>query len=153
MSPWGPIDDLIAHRPPFRFVDEVVEVGEEDGTMLLRLAHDDPRLQRGALPAVLLLEAMAQATAAFSGARGAATGEHESGVLVSIDRGRLHGCPRGGDAVLLRVKRAHQLGPVVRFSARAELERTLLAEAEITVRRGLDDLTARAGAAAESERG
>ena len=149
------------------------------GVLRLRLAPDDPRLQRGALPAMFLLEALAQATAAYNGAlarggsgagggamaRGeAAAGDgatgaggsaagggdnaaagavladgapREIGMLVSIDRAHLHGCPRGGDDVHLTVRPVHQLGPVVRFATRASVGEALLADAEVTVRRGL----------------
>lgn len=140
------IDALLAHRPPFRFVDALVDISETDGELVLVLADDDPRLTpEGLLRPLLLVEALAQGTAAFHGAVGAAGAGgadgaapvRESGLLVSIDSARFHATARAGDRVCLRVHRERQLGPLVRFTATAAVGGTVLVEATVTVRRDI----------------
>lgn len=137
------IDALIPHRPPFRFVDEVIRIEGEEGSFALRLAENDARLRGNGLAPLFLLEALAQSTAAFHGAhlqlepnRGS---ELEEGVLVQIDAAELHQRASAGDDVLLWVRRSHRLGSLVRFETRASVADTVLARADITVQRQVSD--------------
>ena len=139
MSQAGHIDRLIAHRAPFRFVDALVRVDPEAGELLLDLARDDPRLHQGRLAPLLLVEALAQATAAFN--RAQERGDTpEVGVLVSIDQARFYAAAHGGDRVALHVRAGQTLGPMARFRCAARVAERLLVEAELTVRRGSDIL-------------
>jgi len=127
------IERWLPHRPPFRFVDELVAARDDGAEFLLRLATDDPRLRDGALAPLFLVEAVAQATAAFHGYTHA--GAPEAGVLVEIQRAALHAPARGGDVVDIAVRRLHSLGALARFAGRVSAGPRLLAEAEITVAR------------------
>ncbi len=74
------IQDLIPHRPPFRFVDTMVSAGEDEGVFALELTIDDERCSAGTLAPLFLVEALAQSAAAYHGARNAlADGPPESG--------------------------------------------------------------------------
>jgi 3-hydroxymyristoyl/3-hydroxydecanoyl-(acyl carrier protein) dehydratase len=129
IEPWLP------HRPPFRFVDELIDVAGERGEFALHLGADDERLQGGVLPTILLLEALAQGTAAFFGyreRRGA-----EPGMLVELSSVELLGTARAGETVRLIVERRQQLGALARFAGEAHVGTRLLARANVTVARGL----------------
>lgn len=132
------IEQLIAHRAPFRYVDELVEVTARRGRFLLRLAPGDPRLSRGVLPPLFMVEALAQSTAAFWGA--SQTGTRETGMLVSVDSARFAGSPRAGELVNLTVELTRTLGPLVRFSGVASVHNSELAQVELTVRRGSESI-------------
>lgn len=127
------IERLIPHRPPFRYVDELVHVKDGRGEFLLRLALEDPRLWQGKLPPLLLVEALAQCAAAFHGA--SSSGRAESGVLVQIDKAILRREARAGDEVSLTVRRTHALGKLVRFSGAAHIDGEAVVEAQFTVAR------------------
>lgn len=153
------IESWIAHRPPFRWVDTLVDLQDDGGSFVLRLAPEQPRMQHGLHPSLVLLEALAQSTAAFWGAQAAGRGETtstvssvpsaapsanpsptnvESGVIVAIDDAMLVASPRPHDEIILTVRRTHMLGPLVRFSGEARRGETLLCRADLSVRRAID---------------
>jgi 3-hydroxymyristoyl/3-hydroxydecanoyl-(acyl carrier protein) dehydratase len=137
------LDACLAHRPPFRFVDAVESVGEGGGECRLVLAVDDARLQHGALPSCLLLEALFQAAAALRGACKAEGQRPEIGVLASLEQARFYGTARAGDCVRLSITPGPTLGALARLSGQARRGHggdagagELLAEATWTVARG-----------------
>lgn len=125
------IEQWVPHRPPFLFVDEIVSVEKEGGRFVLALAAEDPRLYDGALPALLLVEALAQSTAAFHGIT--REGRRERGMLVEIQDAKLFGAATSGDRVLLDVERTRVHGQLARFRGRASVGGRPLVEAELTV--------------------
>jgi 3-hydroxymyristoyl/3-hydroxydecanoyl-(acyl carrier protein) dehydratase len=126
------IEQWLPHREPFRFVDELIEVKGETAELELRLARDDPRLQNGTLPPLLLVEALAQGAAVFNSYTHPQ--ERESGLLGDV-QASLYGPARAGELVRLTVSRLRTHGPLVRFLGRATAEGRLLVEAELTVMR------------------
>ena len=128
------IDRLIPHRPPFRFVDEVVRVDPESGEFLLNLSATDPRLSTGRLAPLLVVEALAQAAAAFHGAS-QCSGGPETGMLVQLAEVKLMAAAAANDRVSLRVTRSHTLGDLVRFIGQATVNGRSLVSAELTVAR------------------
>jgi predicted hotdog family 3-hydroxylacyl-ACP dehydratase len=62
------LDDLIAHRPPLRLLDSIVEISERTVLAETRVRADNPFFQPGyGLPGYVGLEMMAQAIAAIDG--------------------------------------------------------------------------------------
>jgi 3-hydroxymyristoyl/3-hydroxydecanoyl-(acyl carrier protein) dehydratase len=96
---------ILPHRPPFLFIDEVVEVDAEQITAL-RTFHEDEDFFRGhfpgnpIVPGVLILEAMAQAVAylAMRENPGAEV------FLTGVDRARFRKPVRPGDEIELVVR-------------------------------------------------
>ncbi len=126
------IEQWLAHRPPFRFVDELLEAEEERGLFALYLAQDDPRLTNDRLEPLLLVEALAQSMAAFDGYLRA--GVKATGMLAEV-KASFFGAARGGDTVMLEVTRTRELADLARFSCRAMVGEELLVEAVILVKR------------------
>lgn len=137
-EPLPAIETLIPHRAPFRLVDRIVSLTDDAGCCVLELSRNDSRLQYDLLPAVYLVEALAQSAAAYHGCalRRAGRSEAENGMLVQIDSAVLHAPARAGDNVTLDVRRTHQLGGMVRFTGCARVGDQHLAEAQFTVARG-----------------
>lgn len=127
------IDNLLIHRPPFRFVDALVSVSEVDGVFALTLSAGDPRLTDGRLAPLFLVEALAQSAAAFFGAQQAHSAE--SGFLVELSAVELLADAHANQSVRLRVTKQRQLGAVARFLGEAKHNDALLARATITVAR------------------
>jgi 3-hydroxymyristoyl/3-hydroxydecanoyl-(acyl carrier protein) dehydratase len=126
------IEDWLPHRPPFRFVDEIVAVAGETGEFVLRLAPDDPRLHNGHLQPLLLVEALAQSAAVFNSYT--QQGGTKSGVLVEI-QASLYGAAAAGDVVRLYIQRILDRGSLAKFRGRALVNDTLLIETEFMVMR------------------
>lgn len=63
-----PLDDLIAHRAPMRFLDRMIKVTDKDAVAEAVVRADNPLFVPGrGLPAYVGLEMMAQAIAAIDG--------------------------------------------------------------------------------------
>jgi len=126
----------LPHVFPFRFVETTLEPLSADGAGSVRVVvSTDARALRGleALPLPVAVEMMAQAALLLQG------GDPEvgrSGFLAALGRVRLRGVVRPGDELVARVRITARLGPLVRFSARLERGRRLVASAEISVKTG-----------------
>ena len=126
------IEQWLPHREPFLFVDELVELRPDGGRFLLRLAAGDRRLTDGTLRPLLLVEALAQTTAALNGREH--PGNPERGLLVDVSA-TFHGHGRAGDAIELDVTRLRVHGALYRYAGRATVDGRLLVEVELTVMR------------------
>lgn len=73
--PLLPLAHFMPHRPPMLLVDAAIAWDEETLTCVRTVAADDPFLDSGALPAIAVLESLAQAIAAQRGLIGVARGE------------------------------------------------------------------------------
>jgi predicted hotdog family 3-hydroxylacyl-ACP dehydratase len=63
-----PLDELISHRPPMRFLDRIVSVSDKQAVAETLVTADNPLFVRGrGLPAYAGLEMMAQAIATIDG--------------------------------------------------------------------------------------
>ena len=113
-----PITDLIPHRPPFLFVDEVV--GETAGGLIARRTwRADEDFYKGhypgapITPGVLLCEAVFQTAACYLALKArAAGGKPSEGVplMAKISDVRFRTPVYPGDTVLLEVKEKEALG-------------------------------------------
>lgn len=112
------ITDLIPHRPPFLFIDEVVE-HSEDALTARRVWRAEEDFYNGhypgspITPGVLLCEAVFQAGAAYlalqAQAAGASPGEGVP-LLAKISDVRFRNPVFPGDEVLISVKRQDAMG-------------------------------------------
>lgn len=113
-----PVTDLIPHRPPFLFVDEIVSA-EPEGLTARRTWRAEEDFYRGhypgapITPGVLLCEAVFQTAACFMAlkarAAGAAPGEGVP-LIAKISDVRFRQPVYPGDTILLEVKQKEALG-------------------------------------------
>jgi len=61
------IEQLVPHRQPSLFLDEVAEAGEDHIACRATIRADSPFVENGGIDGVVLLEVMAQAVAAYAG--------------------------------------------------------------------------------------
>ena len=97
-----PLEHLIPHRPPMRFVESVLGEAEDGITCLARIPSACPLVARGTAPAVAALEAAAQAAAVWEALRRTRENPDDGarvGYLVSARDVTVHGAtiPAGGD--------------------------------------------------------
>lgn len=114
----SPVTDLIPHRPPFLFVDEIVSE-TEDSLTARRTWRADEDFYRGhypgspITPGVLLCEAVFQTGALYMARRAQAAGAKPGeGVplLAKISDVRFRSPVYPGDAVTIEVKRREEVG-------------------------------------------
>ncbi len=114
-----PVTELIPHRPPFLFVDEIVSA-DADGLIARKTWRADEDFYKGhypgspITPGVLLCESVFQAGALFLARAVAAggTGSASAGVplLVKISDVRFRQPVYPGDTVTIEVKRKDAMG-------------------------------------------
>jgi 3-hydroxyacyl-[acyl-carrier-protein] dehydratase len=112
------ITDLIPHRPPFLFVDEIVSASA-DGLIAMRTWRAEEDFYRGhypgapITPGVLLCEAVFQTAACFMALKARAAGAQPGeGVplIAKISDVRFRSPVYPGDTILLEVKQKDALG-------------------------------------------
>ncbi len=124
------VTDLIPHRPPFLFVDEIVSQAE-DGLVARRTWRAEEDFYQGhypgapITPGVLLCEAVFQAAACYMSARaraaGAAPGEGVP-LIAKISDVRFRSPVYPGDTVMIEVKRKDALGGFTMLSGAMKKE-------------------------------
>ena len=130
----GPVHpiDYLPHRPPFLFLDRILRI--EDG----RLAAGWKRVTQadcpdgGAFPPSLLVEVMAQTSAALV----FRAGDEEAGrigALAAVPRMEFHGSAVAGDTLVATAELVRQLGGMCRFAVRLEVGGDLVAEGLLVV--------------------
>jgi 3-hydroxyacyl-[acyl-carrier-protein] dehydratase len=83
----------LPHAWPARLVRAIVETSETGAVCLAAIPADSPFVQEGRAPALIAIEAAAQATAALRGIRASRSeppGEPRIGYLVAVREARLH---------------------------------------------------------------
>lgn len=122
-----PVTELIPHRPPFLFVDEIVDA-DEAGLVARRTWRADEDFYKGhypgapITPGVLLCEAVFQAAACFMAlkarASGASPGEGVP-LIAKISEVRFRNPVYPGDTVMLEVKLKDAMGGFTMLSGLA----------------------------------
>lgn len=137
------IDDimkLLPHRQPFLLVDKVIAM--EKGktiTALKNITINEPFFaghfpQKPIMPGVLMIEALAQTSGLLGLAsfRGDVIGENDLTVLTGVDSCRFRKQVRPGDVLIMHAELLRRRGGMLRFSARAEVDGEVAAEAVLT---------------------
>ena len=128
----------IPHRDPFLFLSRLEATDGNEAVFAYDMPRHSDSFSLKMFPTLLMVEAMAQAAAAFHGVRMNESGEGhtEEGVLASVDKVRTSGRPRPGDTLTIKIKRRKQFGPMVLLDGEVWVSHRLAASAELYVRRG-----------------
>jgi 3-hydroxymyristoyl/3-hydroxydecanoyl-(acyl carrier protein) dehydratase len=130
----------IPHREPFLFVSTVSGTTDREGLFLYEFPRRGDSWSRKLMPGLLMVEAMAQAAAAWHGLVHAKTADApETGLLASIDRVRLSGRPRPGDRLTIKIRLKKTFGPMVMLDGEVWVHHRMLAQARLVVRRGVPE--------------
>ena len=125
----------IPHRYPFLMIDRVIDiVPNESAIGIKNVTINEPHFQghfpsRPVMPGVLIIEAMAQTSAALVVH---SLGDDAAGKLVyfmSVDGGKFRKPVVPGDVLMIHVKRQQQRGNVWKFQAEAKVDGKVVAEA------------------------
>jgi 3-hydroxymyristoyl/3-hydroxydecanoyl-(acyl carrier protein) dehydratase len=137
MGSYDRLIELLPQKPPFRFVDEVLELARGEsivGAVTFPRGH---RVFEGHLPGepivpgVILIEALAQVAGLILAPEG---GAPLRGYLGEVLRMRFRRAVRPDERVRLRARLAQRFGKVIRFEGVADVGGgEVAAEGEITV--------------------
>lgn len=64
-----PLSDLVPHSPPSLLLDELIYLDDDRAITRVSITEDSPFIEAGSVPAIVMIEYMAQTIAAFSGAQ------------------------------------------------------------------------------------
>ena len=129
----------IPHREPFLFLSRLEATDGEQAIFAYDMPRHSDSFSLKMFPSLLMVEAMAQAAAAFHGVRMNEEAEQavqETGVLASVDKVRISARPRPGDTLTIKVRRRKAFGPMVLLDGEVWVSHRLAASAELYVRRG-----------------
>ena len=128
----------LPHREPFLFITRLEATDGEEAIFVYEMPRHGDSFSLKMFPSLLMVEAMAQAAAAFHGLRGQEDGAEalESGVLASVDKVRVSARPRPGDRLTIKIARRKSFGPMVLLAGEVWVSHRLAASADIYVRRG-----------------
>jgi 3-hydroxyacyl-[acyl-carrier-protein] dehydratase len=131
----GRVMEMIPHRYPMLMIDKVVDVvANASATGVKNVTINEPYFQghfpsRPVMPGVLIIEAMAQTAAVLVVHSLGPAAEGKLVYFMSVDDARFRKPVVPGDTIHIHVKKERNRGPVWKFSAKAIVKDTLVAEA------------------------
>ena len=131
----GRVMEMIPHRYPMLMIDKVVDVvANASATGVKNVSINEPYFQghfpaRPVMPGVLIIEAMAQTAAVLVVHSLGPAAEGKLVYFMSVDDARFRKPVVPGDTILIHVQKERQRGPVWKFSAKAMVKDSLVAQA------------------------
>jgi 3-hydroxyacyl-[acyl-carrier-protein] dehydratase len=132
------IQQCIPHRYPFLFIDKVVDYKAGQSIKALKLAsNSDPILQghfpgNPVLPGVVIIEAMAQASAVLG--KLTLAKETTTCLLMEVSQARFRRVVTSGDVLELNIQVAKQRGDFFWFSGEASVDGEVAAQAQFSAK-------------------
>jgi predicted hotdog family 3-hydroxylacyl-ACP dehydratase len=130
------IEELIPHRAPMRWVEELVECSDTTATVTTRFTAGHFAMTNGAVTETALVECVAQTVAAALGQRmraGGKSGAANQGMLAAVSNFKILSLPPLDKTVTIAVREVKRLGPMLMISANISCEGQTLATGELSL--------------------
>ena len=129
------IMEMIPHRYPFLMIDRIIDlIPDQKATGVKNVSINENYFsghfpERPVMPGVLIIEAMAQTAGVFVVHTLGPKSEGKLVYFMSVDGARFRKPVEPGDQLMVEVTKLQSRGNVWKFSGRATVEDTLVAEA------------------------
>jgi len=128
---------FLPHRYPFLMIDKIIDIdGDNHAIGIKNVTANEPQFQghfpeNPIFPGVLIIEGMAQTAGAIVIADQYREGKKFLVYMLSIDKAKFRKPAGPGDRLEYHINKIHRRRNVGRFEARAIVDGTVVAEAEI----------------------
>ncbi len=129
---------LLPHRYPMLMIDRLVEIKPGDSAIGIKsVSYGEPFFQghfpqKPVMPGVMIVEAMAQVAAAFTGYTEGLDTEGKIVLFMGVDKARFRKPVVPGDQLRIKVGTLHRRPPVWKFVGDASVDGKRVAEAQFS---------------------
>jgi len=135
------IDELmqiLPHRYPMLMIDRLIDIKAGESAIgvknvsISEVFFQGHFPQKPVMPGVMIVEAMAQAAAAFTSYTEGLDVEGKIVLFMGVDRARFRRPVTPGDRLLIKVRTVHRRMPVWKFSGEASVDGKRVADAQFS---------------------
>ncbi len=130
------IEQLIPHRAPLRWVEELVDCTETTARATARFTAESFATANGFVLETALVECVAQTVAAALGQRMRASGKSAAtnqGMLAAVSNFKIHSRPPLDQTLTIEVREVKRLGPMLMISGKITCGPDLIATGELSL--------------------
>lgn len=130
------IEQIIPHRAPMRFVEELMECTDTTATALTRFTAEHFAVANGQVIETALVECLAQTVAAALGHRMRASGQSGAahhGMLAAVSNFKIHARPPLNQTVTIEVREVKRLGPMLMITGKISCGAKLIATGDLSL--------------------
>ncbi|MFC3705823.1 3-hydroxyacyl-ACP dehydratase FabZ [Devosia honganensis] len=130
--------EALPHRYPFLMIDRIVDIdADESAVGIKNVTFNEPIFQghfpgNPIFPGVLIIEGMAQTAGAIVIKHDSTSGRKNIVLMLGVDNARFRKPAGPGDTIEFHITKMHRRRNVGRYEAKAKVNGTVIAEAEIT---------------------
>lgn len=130
--------EALPHRYPFLMIDRIVDInGDESAVGIKNVTYNEPIFMghfpgNPIFPGVLIIEGMAQTAGAIVIKHDSTGGQKNIVLMLGVDNARFRKPAGPGDTIEFHITKMHRRRNVGRYEAKAKVNGTIIAEAEIT---------------------
>jgi len=132
----APIEEIIPHRAPMRWIDTLIECTEMNASASTTFSADHYAVADGAVLEVALIECVAQTTAAALGQLARNNGQTDGirgGMLVAVSNFKIHSRPSPGKLLKIEGRVRKRLGPMLMVAATISCDGVVVAAGDMTM--------------------
>ncbi|MEM8771751.1 MAG: 3-hydroxyacyl-ACP dehydratase FabZ [Pseudomonadota bacterium] len=132
------LQQLLPHRYPILMIDRLVDIRPGEGAVGVKNVSFSDQIfqghfpQKAVMPGVLIIEAMAQAAAAYTSYTEGLDVEGKIVLFMGVDKARFRKPVVPGDQLRIHVSTIQRRPPVWRFSGEAEVDGKRVADAQFS---------------------
>lgn len=130
------IEQLIPHRAPMRWVEELLDCTETTATATAQFTAEHFAVTNGAVIETALVECMAQTVAAALGQRlrtGGNSGAANNGMLAAVSNFKIHSRPPLDQTLTIEVREVKRLGPMLMIAGKISCGAEVIATGDLSL--------------------